>query len=102
MEIVGRMDDITLLNKVDVEKNIFKNIKQQEFSQELFPAYHQNGTTYYDLANLTALSNIEMAKLIREIKNSLRENTETCFLNTNPEIKEKIKALGLDHVIYCN
>ena len=59
------------------------------------------GIQYYDLKNIQFINNTGMANLIDLLKSLLVQGVEVRFVNVNDRIKEKIRSLGLEHVLIC-
>jgi hypothetical protein len=66
------------------------------------PGVFFQGTQYYDLKNVYFINNTGMAKLIELLKSLLEKNMDVQFVNVCDKIKNKIKSLGLDHIIICS
>ncbi|MDF2436662.1 MAG: hypothetical protein K0Q95_1038 [Bacteroidota bacterium] len=60
------------------------------------------GTQYYDLKNVYFINNTGMANLIDLLKSLLEKDMDVQFVNVCDKIKNKIKSLGLDHIIICS
>jgi len=73
---------------------------KREF-HELAGAYFQ-GTQYYDFRNVHYVNNTGLANLIDLLKSMLVQGIEVKFVNVNPEVKEKIKAMGMEKVFNCS
>lgn len=67
-----------------------------------FPGVLFQGIQYYDLKNVFFINNTGMANLIDLLKSLLQKDVEVQFVNVCDKIKNKIKALGLDHIIICS
>jgi ABC-type transporter Mla MlaB component len=67
-----------------------------------FPGVYFQGIQYYDLKNVFFINNTGMANLIDLLKSLLQKDVEVQFVNVSDKIKNKIKALGLDHIIICS
>lgn len=75
-------------------------------SDELFPAdklsgAYIQGIQYYDLKNIQFINNTGMADLISLLRSLLKKGVEVQFVNVNENIKNKIKSMGLDHILNC-
>jgi hypothetical protein len=78
-------------------------LENSPFAQfEALPGVSFQGTQYYDFKNVRYISHCGMAKMIEHIKSLLQEGTEIKFVNVNEAIIERIRSVGLDHVIHCN
>jgi ABC-type transporter Mla MlaB component len=60
------------------------------------------GVQYYDLKNILFINNAGMANLIDLLKSLLRQGVQVQFVNVNEKIKQKIKEMGLEHVLICS
>lgn len=92
----------------DNEKRMWNNIKSIHPAGESWeviddlPGVYTQGIQYYDLKNIGFISNTGMASLIEMLKSLLQKGIEVQFVNVNDKIKEKVKSLGLDHILHCN
>ena len=68
---------------------------------EEIPGVLLKGVQYYDLKNITSINYNGMANLIDFLKSLLENGTEVRFVNVNEEIKNKIKSIGLEHILNC-
>jgi len=64
------------------------------------PGVYCHGIQYYDLIHIRFLNNTDLANLISLLKSLLETGTEVRFVNMNDQIKNKIKIMGLDLLIY--
>jgi len=76
-------------------------------SDELFPieklsGVYLQGVQYYDLTNVQFINHTGMADLIDLLKSLLKKGVEVQFVNVNEKIKNKIKLMGLEHILNCN
>ncbi len=55
----------------------------------------------YDLGNLHYISNTGLANMIDLFKTALRKGIEVHFLNASEKIRNKIHAMGMDHILNC-
>jgi len=60
------------------------------------------GIQYYDLKNITFINNTGMANLIDLLKSLLKQGVEVQFVNVNEKMKEKIRSMGLEHILNCS
>ncbi|MGQ0827603.1 MAG: STAS domain-containing protein [Bacteroidota bacterium] len=75
-------------------------------SDELFPSdqlsgAYLEGVQYYDLKNVQFINNTGMADLIDLLKSLLQKGIEVQFVNANEMIKNKIRSMGLEHILNC-
>lgn len=63
---------------------------------------YRNGIEYYDLRNVHFMNNTDIAHLIDLLKSLLSKGVEVRFLNMGEKVKEKIRLMGLDHIIICS
>ncbi len=83
------------------EKIVFiENSSARQF--EKLPGVKFNNKQFYDFKNVHYVSHCGMAKLIEHVKSLLQNSTEIQFVNVSEEIKDRIRSVGLDHVIRCN
>jgi ABC-type transporter Mla MlaB component len=61
-----------------------------------------NGVQYYDLKNAPFINNSGLASLICLLKSLLKKGISLRFVNVNNNVKEKVKAMGLDKFINCS
>jgi hypothetical protein len=66
------------------------------------PGVYFKGIQYYDLKNIYFINNTGMVNLIELLKSLMEQNVEVRFVNVADKIKEKIKNMGLDHILICN
>lgn len=66
------------------------------------PGVFCQGIQYYDLKNIYFINNTGMANLLDLLKSLLQKDVEVQFVNVCDKIKNKIKSLGLDHIIICS
>lgn len=66
------------------------------------PGVFFQGTQYYDLKNVYFINNTGMANLIDLLKSLLEKDMDVQFVNVCDKIKDKVKTLGLDHIIICS
>ena len=59
------------------------------------------GVQYYDFMNIHYINNTGMANLIDFLKSLLEKAVEVQFMNVNDKIKNKIKSMGLEHILHC-
>jgi hypothetical protein len=89
------------------EKNFCPNIKSINLSGnewiiiDELPGVYCEGIQYYDLKNIGYINSMGMASLIELLKSLLEWGIEVQFVNASPAIKNKIKSLGLDHILIC-
>jgi hypothetical protein len=55
----------------------------------------------YDLGNLHYISNTGLANMIDLFKSALKRGIEVHFLNASEKIRNKIHAMGMDHILNC-
>jgi hypothetical protein len=55
----------------------------------------------YDLGNLHYISNTGLANMIDLFKSALKKGIEVHFLNASEKIRNKIHAMGMDHILNC-
>lgn len=60
------------------------------------------GVQYYDLKNILFMNSAGMANLIDLLKSLLRQGVQVQFVNVNEKIRQKIKEMGLEHVLICS
>ena len=65
------------------------------------PGVFCEGIQYYDLGNIRYVNNSGIASLIELLKSLLQQGVEVQFVNVNERIRNKIKAMGLDHILVC-
>jgi hypothetical protein len=63
--------------------------------------YREDGILYYDLKNVAFINNTGMAKILELLKSLLKQGVEVRFINVKPQIKQKIKSLGLENILNC-
>jgi anti-anti-sigma factor len=91
----------------EAEKKITSNVKFINLSGDKYivtdelPGVFCEGVQYYDLKNVDFISNTGMANLVELLKSLLEKGVEVQFVNVNPEIRKKIKSLGLEHILNC-
>jgi len=89
------------------DKSYKQNVKSIDHSEgqwvisDSSHGVYSHGVQYYDLQNIEFINNSGIAHLIEVLKSLLEEGIEVRFVNVNENIKNKIKALGLEHVITC-
>jgi ABC-type transporter Mla MlaB component len=66
------------------------------------PGVYCKGIQYYDLKNIYFINSTGIANLIDLLKSLLEKNVEILFVNVSDKIKEKIKIMGLDHLLVCS
>jgi ABC-type transporter Mla MlaB component len=71
-----------------------------EIANEVAGVYVK-GIQYYDLQNVHFINNTGMAHLIDLLRSLLEHGTEVKFVNASEEIKNKIRTMGLDHILNC-
>ena len=72
-----------------------------DYPSEKLPGVYIKGVQYYDLKDVGFINNTGMIHLIDLLRSLLKKGVETQFVNVNENIKKKIKALGLDHILNC-
>lgn len=72
-----------------------------EYPVNKLPGVYYKGIQYYDLKDVGYINNSGMINLIDLLKSLLKKGVETQFVNVNEKIKQKIKSLGLDHILNC-
>jgi len=87
-------------NKKPGIKSINLSGHQLIITAELSGVFCQ-GIQYYDLKNIQFINNTGMANLIDLLKSLLVQGVEVRFVNVNERIKEKIRLLGLEHILIC-
>ena len=92
---------------METEKKITSSIKtinlsgdQVVITDEL-PGVYCQGVQYYDLKNIVFINYNGMSSLIGFLKSLLEKGIEVQFVNVNEKIKEKIKSIGLEHILNC-
>lgn len=70
-------------------------------SEEL-SGVNYNGVLYYDMSNVRFINNSGVADLIGLVKDWLDQGTEVRFINVNNKIKNKIREIDLDNILYCD
>ena len=65
------------------------------------PGVYCQGVQYYDLKNIVFINYNGMSSLIGFLKSLLEKGIEVQFVNVNEKIKEKIKSIGLEHILNC-
>ncbi len=65
------------------------------------PGVYCEGVQYYDLKNIGFINYSGMASLIDFIKSLLERGVEVKFVNVNEMIKNKIRSIGLEHILNC-
>ncbi len=81
-------------------KSINLNGSQLVIKAELSGVFCQ-GIQYYDLKNIFFINNAGMASLIDLLKSLLKQGVDVQFVNVNEKIRNKIRSLGLDHILVC-
>ncbi|MDQ3046936.1 MAG: STAS domain-containing protein [Bacteroidota bacterium] len=111
-QLVGSMENnfqnVDGSNKaIGSETKLNSNIKSISLSGDKWvisdelPGVYCDGIQYYDLKDITFLNNTGFANLIDLLKSLLGKGVEVQFVNVNERIKNKIKSLGLDHILNC-
>jgi ABC-type transporter Mla MlaB component len=72
-----------------------------DYPSDKLPGVYVKGIQYYDLKDVGFINNTGMIRLIDLLRSLLKKGVETQFVNVNDNIKSKIKALGLDHILNC-
>jgi ABC-type transporter Mla MlaB component len=60
------------------------------------------GTQYYDLKNIGFINAAGLASLIALLKSLLLNGVRVEFVNVSQQIRNRIKALGLDRILNCS
>jgi ABC-type transporter Mla MlaB component len=60
------------------------------------------GKQYYDFKDFNFITNAGLARLIEFLRHKLRNGVDVRFINVNERIQNKIKEMGLEHVLHCN
>lgn len=82
-------------------KSIYLTGNQLTITTELSGVFCQ-GVQYYDLKNIQFINNAGLASLIDLLKSLLKDGVKVQFVNVNDKIKNKIRELGLDHILICS
>ena len=80
---------------------VIKEEFDPEESEEVAGVYIK-GIQYYDLKNVSFINNTGIADLIELLRSLLKQGVEVKFVNVNKKIKNKIKSMGLDHILNCH
>jgi ABC-type transporter Mla MlaB component len=97
LPLSGRAGDGIVRNSV---KTINLSGDQIVVTDEL-PGVYCKGVQYYDLKNIDFINYAGMASLIDFLKTLLEKGIDVKFVNVNEKIKNKIKSIGLDHILNC-
>jgi ABC-type transporter Mla MlaB component len=65
------------------------------------PGVYCEGTQYYDLKNVPYINTAGFASLVSLLKSLLMNGVRVQFVNVNEQIRAKMRALGLDHILNC-
>jgi anti-anti-sigma factor len=82
---------------------VIKDEEQVAVSDEtkMLSGVYCEGVQYYDLNGIEYINNTGMAILIDLLKSLLEMGVEVQFVNVHPNIRKKIRDLGLDKIINC-
>jgi ABC-type transporter Mla MlaB component len=83
------------------EEEPIKSYQAYQLPEDELPGVFFKGVQYYDLKNIYFINNTGMANLIDLLKSLLEKNVEVQFVNVSDKIKNKIVAMGLDHILIC-
>lgn len=72
-----------------------------EFKADDLPGVYLNGIHYYDLGTVDFINHTGIANLIDILKSLLEQGIKVQFVNVSDSIKNKIRHLGLDHILVC-
>jgi hypothetical protein len=79
----------------------YESLRLADSGTEIPGAYFR-GTQYYDLKNIYFISNAGMASLIELLESLIERDVDVQFVNVCDKIKNRIKSLGLEHIIICS
>lgn len=65
------------------------------------PGMFYRGTQYFDFKKIAFVNYNGLANLIKFLKYFAEKDIEVQFVNVNDAIKNKIRSMGLDHILYC-
>lgn len=65
------------------------------------PGMFYRGTQYFDFKKIPFINYNGLANLIAFLKYFAEKDIEVQFVNVNESIKNKIRSMGLDHILYC-
>lgn len=68
---------------------------------KMLPGVYCEGIQYYDFSGVEYINNTGMAILIDLLKSLLEIGVEVQFVNVHPNIRKKIRELGLENIINC-
>lgn len=71
-------------------------------SIEALAGVFYKGKQYYDFKDFNFITNAGLARLVEFLRQKMYKGIEVRFINVNERIQEKIKAMGLEHILHCN
>jgi hypothetical protein len=73
-----------------------------DFKADDLPGVYLNGVHYYDLGTVDFINHTGIANLIDILKYLLEQGIKVQFVNVSEAIRNKIRHLGLDHILICH
>jgi ABC-type transporter Mla MlaB component len=59
------------------------------------------GVQYYDFSHVRFINNNSIANLIALLRSLLKQGRQVQLVNVSKKIRDKFRALGLEHIIKC-
>lgn len=87
----------------DIRKNQLRRINfsgDKWLRIEDIPGLYYRGIQYFDFKKIEFINNNGLANLIKFLKFYLEKGIEVQFVNLGVAVKNKIRSMGLEHILY--
>ena len=77
------------------------HLVDEEWVIRELPGVRCENVQYYDLKNIGFINNTGLAKLIELLRSLLKNDMQVQFVNVSVQIRQRIGAMGLQHILNC-